>query len=148
MHSMLPKDIQILLFSATFPDNVMKYAEKFAPRANQMRLRQQELTVAGISQMYMDCPSQTDKYDVLCKLYGLMTIGSSVIFVKVYNILDIFLCCGLDEADECYRRVRVLTRFNAAWKPTDTGCLHFTEPTRGRTAMLSWTTSGPESPRS
>lgn len=80
---MLPKSIQTLLFSATFPDNVMKYAERFAPNANQMRLRQQELTVAGISQMYMDCPSAQDKYDVLCKLYGLMTIGSSVIFVKV-----------------------------------------------------------------
>ncbi len=80
---MIPRTIQILLFSATFPENVMKYAEKFAPSANQMRLRQQELTVKGISQMYMDCPSQKDKYDVLCKLYGLMTIGSSVIFVKV-----------------------------------------------------------------
>src|SRR3569833_1578586 len=116
MHSMLPKDIQILLFSATFPDNVMKYAEKFAPRANQMRLRQQELTVAGISQMYMDSPSQTNKYDVLCKLYGLMTIGSSVIFVKVYKNQEKKLCCGLDEADECYRSVRELTRFIVVWK--------------------------------
>ncbi len=60
----------------------MRYAEKFAPNANQMRLRQQELTVRGISQMYMDCPSENEKYEVLCKLYGLMTIGSSVIFVK------------------------------------------------------------------
>ena len=80
---MLPKDIQILLFSATFPEKVMTYAERFAPNANQMKLRQQELTVKGISQMYMDCPDENKKYDVLCKLYGLMTIGSSVIFVKV-----------------------------------------------------------------
>lgn len=78
----LPRTIQVLLFSATFPEKVMRYAEKFAPNANQMRLRQQELTVRGISQMYMDCPSETEKYEVLCKLYGLMTIGSSVIFVK------------------------------------------------------------------
>ncbi|CAK7564882.1 MAG: RNA helicase required for poly(A+) mRNA export [Sporothrix epigloea] len=78
----LPRDIQILLFSATFPEKVMRYAEKFAPNANQLRLRQMELTVRGISQMYMDCPSENEKYDVLCKLYGLMTIGSSVIFVK------------------------------------------------------------------
>ena len=60
----------------------MEYAVKFAPQANQLRLRHQQLTVKGISQMYMDCPSQQDKYDILCKLYGLMTIGSSVIFVK------------------------------------------------------------------
>ncbi len=83
MHSMLPKTIQILLFSATFPEKVMVYARRFAPSANEMKLRQQDLTVKGISQMYMDCPDEQKKYDILCKLYGLMTIGSSVIFVKV-----------------------------------------------------------------
>lgn len=80
---MLPKNIQILLFSATFPAKVKEYADKFAPDSNQMMLRQQDLTVKGIAQMYMDCPGAQDKYDVLVKLYGLMTIGSSVIFVKV-----------------------------------------------------------------
>ncbi|KAI0896529.1 DEAD-domain-containing protein [Annulohypoxylon nitens] len=80
--NMLPKNIQILLFSATFPDKVMKYATIFAPNANMIKLRKQELTVKGISQMYMDCPGESDKYDILCKLYGLMNIGSSIIFVK------------------------------------------------------------------
>ncbi|KAI5860114.1 DEAD-domain-containing protein [Durotheca rogersii] len=80
--NMLPKNIQILLFSATFPDKVMKYATTFAPNANMIKLKVQELTVKGISQMYMDCPSEADKYEILCKLYGLMNIGSSIIFVK------------------------------------------------------------------
>ncbi|KAK4241305.1 hypothetical protein C8A03DRAFT_30524 [Achaetomium macrosporum] len=80
--NMLPKDTQILLFSATFPDNVMNYARRFADNANEIKLRHQDLTVKGISQMYMDCPDESKKYDILCKLYGLMTIGSSVIFVK------------------------------------------------------------------
>ncbi|KAI2606169.1 DEAD-domain-containing protein [Hypoxylon fragiforme] len=79
---MLPKDVQVLLFSATFPEKVMKYATQFAPNANVIKLKTQELTVKGISQMYMDCPSEADKYDILCKLYGLMNVGSSIIFVK------------------------------------------------------------------
>ncbi|KAI1425734.1 ATP-dependent RNA helicase DBP5 [Xylaria sp. FL1777] len=79
---MLPKTIQILLFSATFPDKVLKYATSFAPSANIIKLKVQELTVKGISQMYMDCPGEADKYEILCKLYGLMNIGSSIIFVK------------------------------------------------------------------
>ncbi|KAK4104095.1 DEAD-domain-containing protein [Parathielavia hyrcaniae] len=85
---LLPKTIQILLFSATFPDKVMNYARKFAPNSNEIKLRHQELTVKGISQMYMDCPTEADKYDVLCKLYGLMTIGSSVIFVRTRGSAD------------------------------------------------------------
>ncbi len=79
----LPKQIQIVLFSATFPPAVVSYAEKFAPNSNQLTLKQEELTVEGIKQLYMDCASEQEKYDVLVKLYGLMTIGSSIIFVKV-----------------------------------------------------------------
>ena len=80
---MLPKEIQILLFSATFPDKVNNYSSKFAPNAHTLKLQRSELTVKGISQMFIDCPDDNTKYDVLCKLYGLMTIGQSVIFVKV-----------------------------------------------------------------
>lgn len=104
----------MLLFSATFPQHVGKYAERFAPNANQIRLKQNELTVVGISQMYMDCPSEKDKYDILCKLYGLMTIGSSVIFVKVgyrfaklptADISDAVPCQTRESASEIQRRM-------------------------------------------
>ena len=37
----------------------------------------------GIKQLYLDCPSEEAKYDALVRLYGLMTIGSSIIFVRV-----------------------------------------------------------------
>ncbi|KAF5962312.1 ATP-dependent RNA helicase DBP5, partial [Fusarium bulbicola] len=66
--NMLPKDIQVLLFSATFPENVMKYASKFAPNAHSLKLQRSELTVKGISQMFIDCPDDNTKYDILCKL--------------------------------------------------------------------------------
>lgn len=84
--SMLPKAVQIVLFSATFPDAVVRYANKFAPGANQITLKHEELTVEGIKQLYLDCNSEQDKYDVLVRLYGLMTIGSSIIFVKVFDL--------------------------------------------------------------
>ncbi|CAN8105981.1 unnamed protein product [Discula destructiva] len=80
--TMLPQNVQVLLFSATFPDKVDAYAKRFAPNAHSMMLQRENLTVKGITQMYMDCPSEADKYDVLVKMYSLMTVGSSVIFVK------------------------------------------------------------------
>lgn len=79
----MPKNIQVVLFSATFPDQVVAYATNFAPNANQITLRHEELTVEGIKQIYLDCDSPEAKYDVLVKFYGLLTIGSSIIFVKV-----------------------------------------------------------------
>ena len=83
---MLPKQLQVVLFSATFPEKVVGFAHKFAPDANEITLKHEELTVEGIKQLYMDCASEQDKYEVLVKLYGLMTIGSSIIFVKVRRI--------------------------------------------------------------
>ena len=62
---------------------MVAFASRFAPNANQITLRHEELTVEGIKQLYLDCASDTDKYDALVKLYGLMTIGSSIIFVRV-----------------------------------------------------------------
>lgn len=80
---LLPRQVQTVLFSATFPDKVTSYAAKFAPMADQITLRHEELTVEGIKQLYLDCHNEENKYEVLLRLYGLMTIGSSIIFVKV-----------------------------------------------------------------
>ena len=80
---MLRPSVQIVLFSATFEDRVVDYATMFAPNANQITLKHEELTVEGIKQMYIDCANDDVKFDTLVRLYGVMTIGSSIIFVKV-----------------------------------------------------------------
>lgn len=85
---------QILLFSATFPDVVRNFAAKFAPGANEIRLKQEELSVEGIKQFYMDCKDVEHKYQVLVELYELMTVGQSIIFVH-----------RRDTADEIARRM-------------------------------------------
>lgn len=77
----LPQSTQLVLFSATFPEDVRKFATKFVPNANSLELKQEELNVDGIKQLYMDCDSVEHKFEVLCELYGLLTIGSSIIFV-------------------------------------------------------------------
>lgn len=77
---------QTLLFSATFPEAVMNYAQKFSPQAAMITLKKDELTIKGISQMYMDCAGDEGKFNHLSELYGAMTVGSSIIFVKVTNL--------------------------------------------------------------
>lgn len=78
---LLPPDHQVVLFSATFPPQVLEFAALFAPKANQITLEVESLTVKGIKQMYLDCNSEEQKYEALVKFYGLMTIASSIIFV-------------------------------------------------------------------
>ncbi|CAI2021150.1 hypothetical protein SEUBUCD646_0H01010 [Saccharomyces eubayanus] len=86
----LPKDTQLVLFSATFADAVRQYAKKIVPNANTLELQTNEVNVDAIKQLYMDCKNEADKFEVLTELYGLMTIGSSIIFVatkKTANVL-------------------------------------------------------------
>jgi ATP-dependent RNA helicase DDX19/DBP5 len=83
VRAMLPQSIQTVLFSATFPPQVLQFAQMFAPNANMITLKADELTVDGIKQFFFDCDSEETKYDTLVKFYGLLTISSSIIFCKV-----------------------------------------------------------------
>ncbi|AOW28226.1 ATP-dependent RNA helicase DBP5 [Candida albicans L26] len=85
----LPRGVQLVLFSATFPTEVREYAERLVPDANSLELKQEELNVDGIKQLYMDCRSEQHKFEVLCELYGLLTIGSSIIFVEKKETADV-----------------------------------------------------------
>ncbi|KAF2220801.1 P-loop containing nucleoside triphosphate hydrolase protein [Elsinoe ampelina] len=85
---LLPQNVQTVLFSATFPDQVLGFADQFAPNANQITLQRDELTVEGIKQMYLDVSGDDDKYAALIKFYGLMTIASSIIFVRTRATAD------------------------------------------------------------
>ncbi|EGV60036.1 RNA helicase required for poly(A+) mRNA export [Yamadazyma tenuis] len=78
---MVPKTCQLVLFSATFPDQVRQFAERFVPNANTLSLKQEELNVDAIKQLYMDCKDDNQKFEMLLELYGLLTIASSIIFV-------------------------------------------------------------------
>ncbi|KAJ7679045.1 P-loop containing nucleoside triphosphate hydrolase protein [Mycena polygramma] len=88
--NMLPRDhpVQILLFSATFPDHVRSFASKFAPASNKIELQKEELSVSGIRQFYMDCKNEEHKYDILVRLYALLTIGQSIIFCQYKHTAD------------------------------------------------------------
>ncbi|KAK2463414.1 hypothetical protein APHAL10511_004500 [Amanita phalloides] len=82
------KPVQIILFSATFPDHVRTYADKFAPNANKIELQKNELSVDAIRQFYMDCKNEDQKYDILVSLYQLLTIGQSIIFTRYRHVAD------------------------------------------------------------
>ncbi|KAI8138139.1 P-loop containing nucleoside triphosphate hydrolase protein [Fennellomyces sp. T-0311] len=87
-------NFQVVLFSATFPDHVRKFASRFAPGSNEISLKREELSVDLIKQFYMDCDSQEHKYEVLCNLYDILTVSQSIIF-----------CAKRDTADEIARRM-------------------------------------------
>lgn len=76
-----PDAAQSIFFSATFTEQVLEFAHRIAPNANQFTLKRDELSVDGIRQYYMDCLSFPHKFEMLSAIYGLMTVSQSIIFV-------------------------------------------------------------------
>ncbi|ORX54146.1 putative DBP5-RNA helicase [Hesseltinella vesiculosa] len=88
IQGLVPKNAQSVLFSATFPDHVRRFAERFARNANEISLKREELSVDSIKQFYVDCDSEQHKYEVLVNLYDLLTVSQSIIFCKQRNTAD------------------------------------------------------------
>ncbi|KAI8082490.1 P-loop containing nucleoside triphosphate hydrolase protein [Gilbertella persicaria] len=82
------RSVQTMLFSATFPDHVQKFALRFAPNASRILLKREELSVERITQFYMDCNSEEHKYEVLCALYDVLTVSQSIIFCKTRDTAE------------------------------------------------------------
>merc|ERR1719427_1712720 len=76
----LGPDCQLLLFSATYDAQVMKFASVVVPDAIIIRLRKEEESLDNIKQFFVECKSVDDKYEALSNLYGALTIGQTMVF--------------------------------------------------------------------
>ena len=79
----LPRNTQILLFSATFDEDTRKFAKVVAPQAVEIMVKTEELSLDGIKQYFMDARDEADKYKALTDIFSLLSIGQSIIFVHV-----------------------------------------------------------------
>ncbi|KAE8594667.1 hypothetical protein XENTR_v10019740 [Xenopus tropicalis] len=80
IQKMLPRDCQMLLFSATFEESVWRFAQKVVPEPNIIKLKREEETLDTIKQYYVECHSREDKFRALCNIYGSITIAQAMIF--------------------------------------------------------------------
>uniref|UniRef100_A0A1A8MM35 RNA helicase n=1 Tax=Nothobranchius pienaari TaxID=704102 RepID=A0A1A8MM35_9TELE len=77
---MLPKNCQMLLFSATFEESVWNFAQRIVPDPNIIKLKREEETLDTIKQYYVLCNCKEEKFQALCNIYGAITIAQAMIF--------------------------------------------------------------------
>lgn len=78
------KQLQVLLFSATFPEHVEKFAAAMAPNAQSIRIKKEDTTLENVKQFWVETlPNDAkDKYNKLVLLYALMEGGQSIVFTE------------------------------------------------------------------
>ncbi|GBN33455.1 ATP-dependent RNA helicase DDX19A [Araneus ventricosus] len=80
IHKQLSKYCQMMLFSATYSDDVMNFAEHIVPNPIIIRLKKEEESLDNIKQYYIVCKSPEEKFEALCNVYGTVSIGQAMIF--------------------------------------------------------------------
>ncbi|KIK70418.1 hypothetical protein GYMLUDRAFT_272060 [Collybiopsis luxurians FD-317 M1] len=85
---LLPGDMQVLLFSATMPNEVLEVTDKFMRDPVRILVKKDELTLEGIKQFYIAIEKEEWKLDTLCDIYDTISIAQSVIFCNSRRKVD------------------------------------------------------------
>lgn len=78
----LPKTTQICLFSATLPEDIMELTTKFMNEPVNVLVKQEELTLEGIQQFYVNVKHSDWKYDVIVDLYDTINVNQCIIYIN------------------------------------------------------------------
>ncbi|KAL5476226.1 hypothetical protein EMCRGX_G026142 [Ephydatia muelleri] len=84
----LPSNIQVVLLSATMPEDVLEVTKKFMREPVRILVKKEALTLEGIRQFYVQVEKEEWKLDTLCDLYETLTITQAVIFVNTRRKVD------------------------------------------------------------
>jgi translation initiation factor 4A len=85
----LSPNIHVGLYSATMPPQVLELTEKFMKNPVKIIVKNEELTLEGIRQYYINLEHDSQKFEVLCDLYNDISINSSIIFCNSKNQVNI-----------------------------------------------------------
>jgi superfamily II DNA/RNA helicase len=78
--SNLNPELQIVLFSATMPDQIVELADKFIRNPMKILVNKDKIALEGIRQYYVYFPKEQHKIDSLIEIYSQMSVSQSIIY--------------------------------------------------------------------
>ena len=84
----LPESVQVALFSATMPSEVLEVTNRFMRDPIRILVKRDELTLEGIRQFYIAIEQEDWKLETLCDLYETLTITQAIIYCNTRRKVD------------------------------------------------------------
>tara|TARA_Y100000816_G_scaffold196064_1_gene143324 strand:+ start:10514 stop:11650 length:1137 start_codon:yes stop_codon:yes gene_type:complete len=81
----LHEKVQVAIFSATFPNEVMELTNKFMNNPEKIIIKKENLTLDGIQQSFIATANDHEKLNWLITIYKQYTGGQSIVFVNDIN---------------------------------------------------------------
>ena len=85
----IPSNVQVGLFSATMTPDFFKLSTQFMRDPVKVLIKNEELTLDGIRQFYIDMEKPEYKYATLCDIYSLISVSQSIIYCNSRRIAEI-----------------------------------------------------------
>lgn len=113
-------NVQIALFSATMPDDILLLSEKFMRDPVKIVMKTEELTLECIQQYYVAMDDDKSKYDALKDLFAFLQVSQCIVYVgsvkrveDLYNsmVSDGFPVCCIHSAMDKNQREASLQSF-------------------------------------
>ena len=87
----MPSDIQVGLFSATLPNELLSLTEKFMRNPVKVLVKAEQLTLEGITQFYVALDSDENKYDCLKDIFSSLSMTQCIIYCNsVRRVQDLY----------------------------------------------------------
>jgi superfamily II DNA/RNA helicase len=80
--------IQVGLYSATMPQEFFEVTKRFMNKPLKILVKNDELTLEGIKQFYINVERMEYKFDTLCDLYDMISVAQSIIYCNSKKLVD------------------------------------------------------------
>ncbi len=84
----MPETIRIGLFSATLSDELLEISKTFMENPIKILVKNNELTLQGIAQYYVNLNDDSSKYETLKDIFSSLTISQSIIYCNSTRRVD------------------------------------------------------------
>ena len=118
----LPNDVQICLYSATLPNEIIELSNKFMRDPIEIYVKSENLTLEGISQYIIKLENDNQKYLTLKDIFSSISVNQTIIYCNsvnrvsyLYNSLlnDGFSVCCIHSNMNKQERTNVFNRFKS-----------------------------------
>lgn len=83
-----PQNMQVALFSATMPDEMVELSSKILRNPVHIRVKLEELSLKAIEQYYVAVHNDGMKYDVLKDLFSIISVSKCIIYCNSVNRVE------------------------------------------------------------
>jgi translation initiation factor 4A len=98
----LNQDVQIALFSATLPNNILQITDRFMRNPVKICVKAESLTLDGIKQYFVAVEDDRQKYVTLKDIYNSISMSSCIIYANsVKRVIDLYEAMKEDNFPVC-----------------------------------------------